>query len=153
MNIFDELAQQYYEIDNQYSTKEFEARAKGWNRKEEYWGRKRVINDEAYFLFMFTRLEGRIKQLSDALIISKKGSITHWKTRGPWDILPTGSNAKISFKNRLALLTDKSRSDFSLATRYYEDRNSLAHGGNFTRAVNMVTVINDMQRLYIDLKP
>lgn len=40
MSIFDELEAQYDEIDNQYSSKEFEARTNGWNNKEQQYQRK-----------------------------------------------------------------------------------------------------------------
>lgn len=68
MTIFEELASNYNEIDNAYSKMEILARTRGFNRKESEYSRKRQLNDQSYFLFMFTRLEDRIRTLSENLI-------------------------------------------------------------------------------------
>jgi hypothetical protein len=65
MTIFDELGNIYDEIDNTYSRLETQARARGFKRKEAEYARKRQLNDQSYFLFMFTRLEDRIRSLSE----------------------------------------------------------------------------------------
>lgn len=131
MSIFDELESQYNEIDNQYSLAEFYARSKGWNKKETQYRRKRELNDQAYFLFMFSRLEDRIRQQSAILITKKQTSITSWKQRAAWDILPKNAIDEMPFKKRLALLTQKGSFDYNLIVTYYKERNSIAHGGNF----------------------
>jgi hypothetical protein len=152
MSIFKELAKQYNEIDTLYSAKEFEAINKGWYKKEAEYQRKRELNDQSYFLFMFSRLEDRIKNLSNTLITNKKNSISSWKQRAPWDILPTGSNSRVSFKNKVALLIDKRSNDYDLIVEYYKERNSIAHGGAFITPVIMPDAINNFKRLYSVLK-
>ena len=148
MNLFDELEAQYNEIDRQYSSKEFEASRRGWNRKEEKYHRKRELNDQAYFLFMFSRLEDHIRLESSTLISKKQSSISSWKQRSSWDILPNSARGEMPFKNRLALLAQKGFQDYNLIIGYYKERNSIAHGGNFTSAINMPTVISEFKRLY-----
>lgn len=76
MNIIEELEKIYNEIDLDYSNKEFEARSKGYNRKEESYQNIRSINDHAYFLLAFTRLEDRIKTIARDLIRGKVSSLT-----------------------------------------------------------------------------
>ena len=88
MNIFGELSMLYKEIDDLYAIKEFEARAKGFNKRETEWRRKRELNDHAYFLFIFTRLEDRIREQSSKLIKSKQDILQNWRIRSAWDILP-----------------------------------------------------------------
>lgn len=83
MSVFEELETQYNEIDDVYSSREFQAHCKGWVRKEQYYRRKREINDQAYFLFMFTRLEERIREQSALLVQRKRNSIRSWKQRAP----------------------------------------------------------------------
>jgi hypothetical protein len=148
MSIFDELEAQYNEIDNEYSATEFEARRKGWTKKESKYRRKRELNDQAYFLFMFSRLEDRIREESSKLIIKKQTSISSWKQRAAWDILPGAASGGLHFKKRLALLTEKGSADFNLISDYYKERNSIAHGGSFTRPISMPTVISEFKRLY-----
>ena len=145
MNIFDELEAQYSEIDNQYSSIELDARSKGYPEKELQYRRKRKLNDQAYFLFMFTRLEDKIRQQSSALISKKQASISSWEERAVWDML---SSDNIHFKKRLMLLFEKGRNDYELIISYYKERNSIAHGGNFTSPINMPLVIIEFKRLY-----
>ena len=152
MSIFDELQAQYEEIDNQYSSLEFEVRTKGWSRKEQKYQRKRKLNDQAYFLFMFSRLEDRIRTQTSALIKKKKITIQSWRQRAAWDILPSSASADYPFKKRLALLTEQGGTDFNLVSDYYKERNSIAHGGSFTRPISMPTVIAQLKRLYQTLK-
>lgn len=152
MRIFDELEAQYYDIDDRYSSVEFEAASKNWNKKEQKLKRSRELNDQAYFLFMFSRLEDRIRQESSFLIIKKKREISTWKQRAAWDILPSSTDGQPTFKNRLALLTDKSDMDFRIVCGYYNERNSIAHGGSFTSSISMPNVIPEFKRLYRLLK-
>ncbi len=152
MSILQELEKQYFEIDNQYAVKEFEAHSKGFNKKEDYWKRKRELNDHAYFLFLFTRLEEHIKTNSIDLITGKQSSISHWKTRAIWDIT---ERDKLYFKKRVALLTERGRSDYNQIISYYDLRNDIAHGGtvtNITTSVDMSDVFTKMKRYFRILK-
>ncbi len=81
MTIFDELGNIYSEIDNAYSSQEIQARSRGFNKKETKYARARQLNDQAYFLFMFTRLEDRVRNLSDQLIDNKLATLTDWKAK------------------------------------------------------------------------
>lgn len=152
MNIFDQLEAQYNEIDKQYSLIEFKAVCRNWIKKEQKYQRKREINDQAYFVFMFSRLEDRIREESSNLITRKKSTISSWKQKAPWEILPNQPYAELHFKKRLALLTEKGATDFNLVSYYYKERNSIAHGGSFTSPISMPTVIADLKRLYRVLK-
>lgn len=152
MSVFDELETQYNEIDQWYSSLEFQASSRGWARKERHYHKRREINDQAYFLFMFSRLEDRIREESAKLIQMKQGSISSWKQRAAWDILPNKPDDEFNFRNRLALLTKKGASDFNLVSEYYKERNSIAHGGNFTKSISMPTVVIALKRLYKVLK-
>ena len=148
MSIFDELEAQYNEIDNEYSSIEFDAISRGWSKKEARYKRKRELNDQAYFLFMFSRLEDWIRQQSAALITKKQTSLSTWKQRAAWDILPNGASDEMPFKKRLALLSEKGQRDYNLIVDYYKERNSIAHGGNFISPISMPTVIAELKRLY-----
>ena len=148
MSIFDELEAQYNDIDNEYSSIEFDAISKGWNKKEGKYKRKRELNDQAYFLFMFSRLEDRIRHESASLITKKQSSISSWKQRASWDILPGGAKDEMPFKRRLALLVKKGGRDYNLVVDYYKERNSIAHGGSFISTISMPNVISEMKRLH-----
>ena len=153
MNVFDELETQYIEIDDYYSMLQLRAVDRRWARAEIKCRRKRKINDQAYFLFMFSRLEDRIREESAKLIRKKHNSNMSWKKKAPWKILPhKPDDRRMHFMNRLALLTEKDAADYMLAKDYYKQRNSIAHGGDFIQPINMPDVIIELKRLYKALK-
>ena len=150
MSIFDELADIYSDIDDEYAKIEAEARSRRHFIKEAKYSHKRELNDLAYFLFMFSRLEDRIKQLSNALIEDKYKNLTNWGHKRTWEILH-GRIKNIAMLDRVALLTEKRKADYILVAKYYSQRNSIAHGQAFTIPISIATVVNDMKRLYNDL--
>lgn len=153
MNIFEELGEIYSEVDNNYAIKELNARAKEYSRKEREYKRKRELNNHAYFLFMFSKLEDRIKELSNILIENKHTNISNWKYRRTWDILHKRKDKdRIYFMERVALLTESGHSDYNIIERYYIQRNNIAHGSTFTISISIPTVISDMKRFYRDIK-
>ena len=149
--IFDELATIYFEIDNNYSVNEAAARARRHKRVEANYRRKRELNDQAYFLFMFTRLEDRIRELSIELIDNKYNNLTNWNYRRTWEILHKRKK-DIPLLDRVALLTQIGQTDYNLIKRYYDQRNNIGHGGTFTITIDIGIVVTDMQRLYYALE-
>ncbi|MEX0812940.1 MAG: hypothetical protein WD048_12045 [Chitinophagales bacterium] len=155
MNIFDELWRIYSETDNRYATIEHQSRARGFNRKEQEYQRRRELNDQAYFLFMFSRIEDRINELSNELIENQHNNLTNWSYKRTWDILHkrmTQNPNSIYFMDRVALLTEMGRTDYNLIALYYDQRNNIAHGRTFTIPINIPTVVTHMKQLYNDLK-
>lgn len=151
MNIIEELEKIYNEIDLDYSNKEFEARSKGYNRKEESYQNIRSINDHAYFLLAFTRLEDRIKAIARDLIKEKVSSLTSWSHKRVWIIIKKREdNDNLYFLEYVELLTEKGKSDYNLIQSYYKDRNDVAHGGLLS-SINMIKVFEDFKRLFKEL--
>ena len=108
MNIIEELENIYGEIDQNYSNKEFQARSKGYHRKEEAYQSNRLINDHAYFLMAFTRFEDRVKNLAKELIANKTSNLTSWSHRRVWNILKKREdNDNLHFLEYVELLTEK----------------------------------------------
>lgn len=153
MNIFDQLGKIYNEIDHTYATIEVIARSRGHFKKEAEYNAKRQFNDQAYFLFMFTRLEDRVRILSDQLIDDKMATLIDWKSKRSWEIIQKQkANDSLHFMNRVSLLTVKGGANYNLIKQYYDQRNNIGHGGTFTIAIIIQTVIADMKQLYKDLK-
>lgn len=153
MNIFRELGKLYSEIDSDFAIREFNSRSKGHHKQEQIWARKRKLNDHAYYLFMFTRLEDRIREQSSSLITKKQGSLSGWKQRSVWDNLPSDRNStRLHFKKRVALLIENGTSDYAKIIDYYSLRNTLGHGGSFSTPVSMPNVINDFETLWRKLR-
>lgn len=152
MNVFDQLGEIYYEIDTLYANKEASALSKGNLNDEMEFSGNRQFNNQAYFLFMFTRLEDRVKSLSESLIDNHSTSLTDWKIKGAWDIL-SKRKENIAFMDRVALLTKINDSDYNLIQSYYNLRNAIGHGKPYNTPIDMPKVIADMKRLYSDLQP
>lgn len=151
MTVFDELGDLYNEMDNTHSIQEIQARTRGFHKKESEYSRKRQLNDQSYFLFMFTRLEDRIRTLSENLIDYKVATLTNWKNKRTWDILYKRKD-NIPLMDRVALLTKINGANYRLINNYYKQRNSIGHGGVFTIPINISMVITDFKRLYSELK-
>ena len=145
MNIVAELERQYFEIENEYAAKEFQARARGYVTQENRWRRKRELNTHAYFLFAFTQLEAHIRTHSIALIQNKRAAIAHWKTKAIWENTDTEN---IHLMKRAGLLTAKGHIAYNKIKGYYDRRNDIAHGNiipGITVAINMIDVFSDIK--------
>ena len=145
MSLIRAIENQYFEIDRQYSIKEFDARTNGQPIRENYWKRKRELNTHAYFLFVFTRLEDHIKNESTGLIIDMRNTILNWKPRAIWD---NTDEDNLHFKKRLGLLTEKNQPVYAKIVDYYRHRNTIAHGGTIPgigTAINMIDVFADVK--------
>jgi len=141
MNIFDQLGMIYNEIDSTYASIEVIARSKGHRKKEAEYFAKRQFNDQAYFLFMFTRLEDRVRNLSDELIDDKIATLTDWRVKRTWEIIQRQKvNNTLHFMNRVALLSPKGQANYNLIKQYLDQRNNIGHGGTFTIAISIPTV-------------
>jgi len=145
MTVFEHLAKAYYEFDQRLASLEFEAISRGWNRKEQEYAQFRALNDQAYFLYFFTRLEDHITNQAD-LVIDRGMGLRSWKRRAPWrELQCLQTNRRLGLMTRVALLTDPGGRDYSIVKAYYGDRNTIAHGG--TASISMPTVISEMRRL------
>ena len=152
MSIIKEIETQYFEIENDYYSKEFNSHIKNHYIKEAFWRKKRELFTHAYFLFLFTRLEDHIRKQSENLIQKRRDNITNWKTKAIWDI-PDLKN--LYFKNRLALLTEKGNSNFNKVIEYYDLRNKIGHGETISdihSEINMINVFDDMNKFIKELK-
>ena len=151
MGIVSEIEKQFFEIEDEYYAKWFNAYSRGHHLKEKYWKRKRELNTHAYFLFLFTRLEDHIKTEAKKILNDKKARIAHWKTKAIWE----NTDEDMSFKKCLGLLTEKGATDYNKIGEYYKHRNTIAHGKSIediTNNIDMSIVIGNMKRYFKELK-
>lgn len=148
MNIIDELNIIYSDLNSNYSAKETQARARRHFRKERIFQQQRALNDQAYFLFMFTRLEERISFLATSLINSKVTSISNYKNKRVWQLIKERNDSdRLPLKEKVSLLTQFNGADYQLILRYKRQRDTIAHGG-VVLAMNVATIFTDIGRLY-----
>jgi len=149
MKIVEELSVLYVEIETDLSVRQFNASTHGYVRKDLELQRKRQLNDEAYFLYLFSRLEDHIREQSSQLITDKQTNLRNWRKRAVWDILPKDKDSdRFYFMNRVAILTEKGGRHYNQVKTYYEERNNIAHGGTFSTSINMFDVFLKMKELF-----
>ena len=152
MNIILKIKNQYFEIETIYAKNEFEARANGLFKREDYWRYKRELNTHSYYVFLFSRLEDHIRTETINLIETNKVNIPDWKSRSIWDIT---DSENLHFMKRVALLTQKGYTDYNKIKVYYDIRNTIAHGGTITGItgiLNMIDVFKDFKYFIESLK-
>lgn len=148
MNIIEELETIYSDLNKSIDSIEV-ALELNKEKSSEVIEKKKKLNDMSYFLFTFTRLEDRIRELSDNLIVGKVATLHDWQIRAAWEIIQKQSgNDSLHFMNRVALLTKKGETDYNLIKQFYDQRNIIGHGGDFTINLNIPFVFAVMIRLY-----
>lgn len=147
MSIFDELESLYSDIDNRYAAEQFAALSAGDKQREAEAWYNRQLNDQAYFLFMFTRLEDRIRALSKSVILKNQQSLPDWKSKSAWDVLMS-QKKYLTLLDTVSLLTPKGHADYRLIQEYKLLRDKIAHGDMPPLPAIVPTVVNDMKRLH-----
>jgi hypothetical protein len=113
------------------------------------WSKKRKANDYAFFVLIFSYLEGYINDQCQILIDKKRGN-PNWKRKRLWDTLDKDIT-RLSFDRRLSLVTDRSKNIHRDIMEYYNKRCDLAHG-TLSETVDVSVFIKHVQRYLKDLK-
>lgn len=107
---------------------------------------QRSHNDQAYLLYMFTRLEAVINECFEDLVSAR--SIGNWHDTRPWLYFGEHkSYESLSLLAKTAMLTGKGGQDWKQIQRYYAERNSIAHGASWAQAFAIPSTGNDMQEI------
>ena len=84
----------------------------------------RELNDQAYFLFLFTRLEGEIDTAFDKLVSNK--SVGLWADVRAWQVWR--DRDRIELMAKVELLLEKGHRECEELRSFYRHRNVIAHG-------------------------
>lgn len=156
VSLFDSIDELYHHIEDEYAALESGAIAASDEVEKETYGEMRRLNDQAYFLFLFTRLEGHIRTVSETLIGDKLNSAANDQDRWPWKLAKDLSNReRLPFMDRVALVTIKGGSNYNKIQVFYKHRNSIGHGGSFESEVGIPLipdVISDIKNLFTVIK-
>ncbi len=80
----------------------------------------------------------------DAIRLGK--SHEDWRRRRAWSVYDE-ENPRLSFRNRLTLVLDRSSDEWKRALELYQVRNQIAHGDLRHAGINLPTVIEDFDRI------
>ena len=152
MKVIQKIYQDYQNLDNLLALEEDKIRNRGSKQKTTEIQRKRYYNDQSTFLFLFSRFEGKVNDYSILLSSRKSQSArnSNLKRSSPWEIFDFD---RISFMNKVALLTRKGQTDYNLIYNYYQARNEIAHGNFLYSSSSIAIIFQDLVRLYKSLKP
>jgi hypothetical protein len=92
-------------------------------------GLARQHNDQAYFLYLFSRFEAAVNASSQALLAQRLASAATWSERRIWQAWSRVPVPDMAFLSKVEVLTDKGGQDYAAIQDYYRGRNTIAHGG------------------------
>lgn len=140
MTIFHEIIRQYGKADETFQKEVSRAKSAASRAKKEA---ARDRNDQAYFVYLFSRLEAEIHLAANNLIATRRTS-RFWTQNRSWEIL---SPKKQTLMNKAALLLAKGGTEWNQIKVYYDERNEIAHGKTWTTTYVIPNVGRTMHNL------
>lgn len=154
MSVFLEIADYYAVADAAFAAAEQKAFQNDEDVAFDQAGLARQHNDQAYFLYLFSRFEAEINTSSQALLAQRLASTATWSERRIWQAWSRVPVREIAFLSKVEVLTDKGGKDFATIKNYYGGRNTIAHGGEWQAQFfvpNVAQTMNDLlQRFATD---
>lgn len=129
MSVFSEISRQYDTADRVFADAEAAAFARDDDIAFDEASKARRHNDQAYFLYLFTRFEDEVNRAVDAIVASNAAPTIPWPERRIWQAWSRTSIKDIALLSKVEVLVDKGRSDYAVIKEYYIGRNAIAHGG------------------------
>jgi len=102
----------------------------------------RSHNDQAYFLYLFTRLEAVINASFDLLLRNRV--VGPWDTSRPWLHFSEQKTQDIPLLVKAAMLTQKGHQDWTKIQEYYRERNLIGHGRQWAQPLVIPRVGQEM---------
>jgi hypothetical protein len=129
MSVFLQIASDYAAADAAFSAAEQRAFRDDDDTAFDEAGQARQRNDQAYFLYLFTRFEAAVNAATDVVLSGRMALTTSWSERRIWQAWSRVAVRDIGFLSKVEVLTDKGRSDYATIKGFYDGRNTIAHGG------------------------
>jgi hypothetical protein len=126
MTIFTDIAAQYILADSAFAQGEQAAFDANDDAAFDLASAQRRHNDQAYFLYLFTRFENAVNRAVDALLAIRLG--VPWAERRIWEAWSRVEIRDIHLLSKIEVLIDKSTAEFRDVHSYYRARNLIAHG-------------------------
>jgi hypothetical protein len=111
--------------------------------------KQRRHNDQAYFLYLFTRFESEVNQAVQKLLAIRVTG-QPWPERRVWEAWSRVDIKDIHFLSKVEVLTDKSRTDYRDVKEFYEARNRIAHGDELEDQFVVPAVAQQMDAIVLN---
>jgi hypothetical protein len=139
MSIFSDIAAQWQIADDAFSRLEQAALASDDDPGFDAAVEQRQRNDQAYFLYLFTRFEDAVNSAA-SVVIANRTSGGAWADSRIWQAWSSRGVKEIPFLSKVEVLLDKSRREYGAVKRYYDGRNDIAHGGIWSEQFVIPTI-------------
>jgi hypothetical protein len=152
MSVFLEIAARYAVADAAFVAVEQKAFQNNDDVAFDQAGLARQHNDQAYFLYLFSRFEAEVNVASEALLAERLASTAGWSERRIWQAWSRVPVRDIAFLSKVEVLTDKGRRDYAAIREYYDGRNTIAHGGVWEAQFfvpNVAQSMNDVSQRFV----
>lgn len=150
MSIFTDIANQWGIADGAFATVESRAFADNNDPVYDEAIQQRQQNDQAYFLFLFTRFEEAINQAAKTVIKNRTLS-NSWQDRRIWEawgkVVFKEDGRSAHFMSKVEVIVDKTQHDYEIILKFYGGRNSIAHGGTYNVNFFIPDVASEMERI------
>ena len=146
MSDIDAIATLYQQVDNFLEGLRDRARESEERSRIVY---QQKLNEQACFVLAWGQLEAEMDEACrNAIRLGK--SHEEWQHRRAWSLYDS-ENPRLSFRNRLTLVLDKSGGEWKKTMEYYEVRNQIAHGNLRSESIDVSTVIGDFHHILSSL--
>ena len=145
MTDLDAIAALYQQVDNSLEDLREQHDTAGEAESRDRVARQQRLNEQACFVLAWGQLEADIDDACrDAIRLGK--SHEEWRHRRAWSVYDE-VNPRLSFRNRLTLVLDRSSDEWKRTLELYQVRNQIAHGDLRHAGINLQTVIEDFDRI------
>ena len=149
MTDLEAIAALFQQVDNSLEDLREQHDAAGKDDERDRVARQQRLNEQAYFVLAWGQLEADIDDACrDAIRLGK--SHEDWRHRRAWSVYDE-ENLRLSFRNRLTLVLDRSSEEWKRTLELYQVRNQIAHGDLRHAGINLPTVIEDFHRIQSSL--
>ena len=149
MSDLDAIAALFQQVDNSLEDLRERHDAAGEADERDRLARQQGLNEQAYFVLAWGQLEADIDDACRDAIRRGKAQ-DDWRHRRAWSVYDE-ENPRLSFRNRLTLVLDRSSEEWKRTLELYQVRNQIAHGDLRHAGINLPTVIEDLNRIQSSL--
>jgi len=147
MSVFLEIADQYAVADAAFADVEQQAFKADDDAAFDRAIKARQRNDQAYFLYLFSRYEAEVNSATRTLLATRMDPALEWLERRIWQTWSRVPVRDIALLAKVEVLTDKGRVDYATAKQYYDGRNRIAHGEDWETQFFVPDVAQTMHHL------
>ncbi len=149
MTDLDAIAALFQQVDNSLEDLREQHEAAGEAGERDRVARQQTLNEQACFVLAWGQLEADIDDACrDAIRLGK--SHEDWRHRRAWSVYGE-DNPRLSFRNRLTLVLDRSSEEWKRTLELHQVRNQIAHGDLRHAGIILPTVIEEFHRIQASL--